>query len=919
MFSRAETRFSLLKLSFQAKVLLPVIAVLIALPAAVVLLLNEHIKRDTKRGAEQTLATADSVFRNSFSIREQSLIERFRNTVREPRFKAVASLGDQATMSAFLDKLLLEFSAEVEIMLFSPASGEAFSGAYRGESGELGLFESLTVGYAASAIRGELKSGLVVANRTPYNVISLPVFGTSQSVSAGALTICVRFGDETAEEMKSLARTDVLLFNDGDLLGGTLSLGKSEYLLKVLEGKSGTFADQIYTIEIGGENFHYLTRKIGDDRAHSFNYMLLSSYQERLEDLADTKTLLLGMSSVGIGFSIAFIWILIRNITRPLRLLRDGAEAVGKGDFSRKVESQTDDECGELADAFNRMTGNLQTSRTDLEKTVTELQTTQEQLLQREARLRESEEGLRLIIEGARDHVIFTIDDNHAISRWNAAAERILGFSNSEAQRMPYAYLFEPEDYAESRHTRMLDTAKREGRVEFEGWRRRKDGTRFWADVTISRLEKLVGSEGAGYVEIARDISARKEAEEAMRKARDAAEESDRAKSEFLASMSHEVRTPMNGIIGMAGILDSQDLNEEQRDCVDTIRMSADSLLAVIDDILDISKIESGKFELAYAPTNLHELVEESVQLAVPNWLGKGISVSVDIHDSVPLNIETDAARVRQALVNLVDNAMKFTEVGNVSVSVEGGVDDGIYRIIVADTGIGIPSNKLNKLFTPFGQIDSSFSRKHGGTGLGLAITQNIANLLGGNLIVSSQEGRGSKFCFSFKAKSLQEYASAGSPRKVSERKSGGDSGSKKANDALLADSHPLKILIVEDNAINLKVLAKVLGKFGYEADTAENGQLGLEAAEAGDYDFIFMDLQMPVMDGFESARAIFESENVRSDVYICAFTANAREEDIEACKAAGMQNFGSKPARPDKIRELLEAGIAWRSERVCS
>lgn len=909
MASETNIRRRTFKFSFQSKVLAPAIAVLIALPAAVVLLLNEHIKRDTKRDAEQTLATADSVFRNSFSIREQSLIERFRNTVNEPRFKAVASLDDQATMSAFLDRLLLEFSSEVEIMLFSPASGASFSGTHREKSKDLTRFLSLTSEYVADAIRGESRNGLVVSNRTPYNVISLPVFGTNRESSAGALTIGVRFDDKTAEEMKSLARTDVLLFSDGQLLGGTLSLNKSEFLLGVLEQKPRAITDDIHSIEIGGENFHYLTRKIGDDLSHSINYMLLSSYQERLEDLADTKTLLLGISSIGIGLSIAFIWILIRSITRPLRLLRDGAEAVGKGDFSRRVECETHDECGELAEAFNRMTGNLQGSRADLERTVSELQTTQEQLLQREARLRESEEGLRLIIEGARDHVIFTIDENHAISRWNAAAERMLGFSVSEAQKMPYAYLFEPEDYAKSQHTKMLDTAKREGRVEFEGWRRRKDGTRFWADVTISRLEKLVGSDGPGYVEIARDISARREAEEAMRRARDAAEASDRAKSEFLASMSHEVRTPMNGIIGMAGLLDSQNLSEEQKDCVETIRVSADSLLAVIDDILDISKIESGKFDLSYAPTHLRKLVEEVANLVEPNWSEKGIPIKIEFKGGVPDSVESDAARIRQVLVNLVDNAMKFTDFGSVSMIVERGSEDGVVRIIVSDTGIGIPAEKLDRLFTPFGQIDSSFSRKHGGTGLGLAIAQNIAGLLGGSVIVSSQEGHGSTFCFSFKAKSLPEEGSKPDTQMKQSPKGNGN--------VLLGESHPMKILIVEDNAINLKVLSKVLRKFGYEADSAENGQLGLEAAESGEYDFIFMDLQMPVMDGFESARAIFASESVSDEIYICALTANARQEDIEKCEAAGMQNFGAKPARPDKIKALLEAGIAWRQEKV--
>jgi len=763
---------------------------------------------------------------------------------------------------------------------------------------------------------------MVHASR-PYNVISVPVFGTLKDTAIGTITIGIRFGDEAVDELKSLARTEVLLATQRTLLASTLPINRAEELLDFLTQKTGQSLDEVHPIELDKENFHYLAGKVGENSTHTINYVLLSSYQDRLEALSETRTVLLGLSSIGIGVSITVIWILIRNITRPLRLLRDGAEAVGQGDFSRRVEVLSNDECGELADAFNQMTSNLQTSRSELEKTVVELQSTQDQLLQREARLRESEEGLRLIIEGARDHVIFTIDDQQTVSRWNTAADRILGYTVSEAQGMPYSNVFDPEDYAKNRHTEILDTARSEGRIEFEGWRRRKDGTRFWADVTISRLEKLVGSEGGGFVEIARDITARKEAEEAMRKARDAAEASDRAKSEFLANMSHEVRTPMNGIIGMTGLLSDQDLNAEQSDCIDTIRASADSLLTIIDDILDISKIESGQFEISNGPVDLTSLVKETAQFFAPHCEKKKIELSVTIDEHVPNTIQSDSARIRQSLVNLIDNAVKFTETGNITVKMECGQETDEIRILVQDTGIGIPADKLDQLFTPFFQIESSFSRQYGGTGLGLAITRNIAKLLGGDISVTSAETRGSTFCFAIKAKTLTETikpesALADRSKQQEQGTPSPKTAKKKTYDETFAEAHPLKILVVEDNAINLKVLTKILRKLGYQADTAENGKLGLEAAEANDYDFIFMDLQMPVMDGLESARRIFASKQVNA-IFIAAFTANARQEDINACQAAGMQTFAAKPARPDKIAELLKQGFTWREQASVS
>ncbi|MCH6256237.1 ATP-binding protein [Puniceicoccaceae bacterium K14] len=1026
------------RLSFQSKILLPVIGVLIALPVLMVGLLNNYVRTEALKEAERTLTTADSVFLNSLDIKKRLLLDRFRNLGNEPRTKAVASLNDSNTMSGFLDDLIFVADERIEVILYTSTIKEWQSGACREDTDTLESFARL-VSEQGNRLYGDYFAEITVLEGRPYHVISVPVYGVSGDFSVGVLTIGMRIGNEELVEQKSLSKADVLLIADGKLLSGTLSSEQSSEFLDAYAQEELSYGE-ITPQEIGGESFHTLSGRIENDVYGSLDYILLSSFEKRLQALRSASAMLWGLSALGVLISVLVIFITIRKLTRPLTMLRDGAELVGQGDFSQRVECDTQDECGQLASAFNRMTSNLQRSRSELEKTVVELQSTQEQLLSREARLRESEEGLRLIIEGARDHLIFTIDDEQKILRWNATAHGILGYSVSEAQGMQYSKLYDDEDSENHYHSEILDTARKKGQVGFEGWRRRQDGTRFWADITVSRIERLAGAKGGGYVEITRDVSARKEAEIAMKKAKDAAEASDRAKSEFLANMSHEVRTPLNGIIGMTGLLSQQNLTDEQRDFVDTIGLSADSLLAVIDDILDISKIESGKLEITHGPVDLVDLIEEVAKAFEPTCLEKNLSFAIVIEKDVPKEVETDASRLRQTLVNLVDNAVKFTETGGVNIVLSATEEDQL-SINVTDTGIGISQENLDNLFKPFFQVESSFARQYGGTGLGLAISQNIATLLGGNISVTSEEGNGSAFCLQIVAKRLSnetrfedlkrnkvlivadaekagealseqlsiwnadvarvsslpdlildrlkkdprqlvvveqsavrqdtlkclyEYkkstenvsilfqcesdssdisfseenrwskigrscyprafntklsnllglADKEEPSKglkkettVSQKKS----TKTKSKDPGFALKYPLKILVVEDNPINLKILNRILLNLGYETDQAENGQLAVEAAEAKAYDFIFMDLQMPVMNGLDACRQILDSEKVESPVYISAFTANSRQEDIDACKEVGMHDFGSKPARVEVLKEILVRGFEWR------
>ncbi|MBE7539838.1 MAG: response regulator [Opitutaceae bacterium] len=733
-----------LRFSFQAKVLAPVLAFLVLLPMVTIWIINRHVSAGAVVESRRTLTAADAVFRNSLDILERGLASRFRGFVNEPRFKAIAQLGDANTMTEFLRDSLDELGGEVEFLTYSVRPGTMLAGARRETRVDFGAFLSPTTRLAKTAFEGEAVVGTVFVGRSHYNVVCVPVLSTDRLAVAGVLTIGLAFGDRSLQELKSLTRADIAVFHDKQLTATTM-LHELPLLSEDEIGPGENPNSQlIFPIVVEGQHFFALS---GDYSATAgqpgFHYLLLSSYEASLQALRDIRFLLVSVSLIGIAVSSAAVWLLIRRITRPLRQLRDSAEAVGRGDFSHRVERFSNDECGELAGAFNHMTANLLASRTELERTVDMLRST-------DARLRESEEQLRLIIESARDHMICAVDASGRILRWNAAAERLLGHSASEAQGLGYAGLFSPEDCAAGVPARLLAAAQSTGREAFEGWRVRRDGTRFWVDVTLSRL-----TDGAGFVEISRDNTLRKEAEEALRTARDTAENANRAKTEFIANMSHELRTPMNAIIGMSSLLMDENLPSETGEGVRTIQSSAEALLAIIDDILDISKIEAGRLEINQQPFDLCGCVEATIDLFSARCRERHLDLAVHFARDLPRIVVGDAARLRQVLGNLVGNAIKFTERGGVTIhvstdrSVAGG--EGLL-FSVRDTGVGIPANRMERLFKMFSQVDASTTRRFGGTGLGLAIARRLVELMDGSIGVESEVGRGSHFFFTIRA-----------------------------------------------------------------------------------------------------------------------------------------------------------------------
>jgi signal transduction histidine kinase/DNA-binding response OmpR family regulator len=436
---------------------------------------------------------------------------------------------------------------------------------------------------------------------------------------------------------------------------------------------------------------------------------------------------------------------------------------------------------------------------------------------------------------------------------------------------------------------------------------------------TLSR--EISFGDGSAHVAAVRDIRERRaaqqserdhqrvadlqrEAHELRERARLAAE-ANRAKSAFLAMMSHEIRTPMNAVLGLATVLLNDELSEGQQQMVSVIRESGEALLRILDDILDYSKLDAGRLTLEPIPFSPASLTHEAVSVHGPSAMAKGLSISAAVDPAVPAMLLGDAGRIRQVLMNLVSNAVKFTDTGVVfiqvrCVEIHGSAVSVVWE--VRDTGIGISKEKLGRLFEEFVQADDSITRRFGGTGLGLAISRRIVEQMGGTIEVDSQPGLGSAFRFRL---TLEQADSKALAMPVAHDHAAG------LRAVLRYLGRPARLLVAEDNPTNQFVLEKLLRTFDIAVDVVGDGEAAVAAVSARAYDAICMDMRMPKMDGLEATRAIRRLDGPVAAVPIIALTANAFQSDVKACLEAGMKYFVAKPIASDLLCQALESALS--------
>lgn len=532
------------------------------------------------------------------------------------------------------------------------------------------------------------------------------------------------------------------------------------------------------------------------------------------------------------------------------------------------------------------------------------------------------EERFRTVVE-ATPSALLCLDSTGKVLLANTQAEQLFGYTRQELLGMSGELLRSESSRGQLVEARAsyLRHPYQKAFGELEGlYGRRKDGSEFPLEFS---LNPIVWLDGMAVLVSVNDITERKQVEQALRDAKESAEQATRTKSLFLASMSHEIRTPMNGVIGMAELLRTTPLTATQQEYVEIIQASGESLLLVINDILDFSKIEAGKLDLEIVDFDLRDVIEGARKLFTEPARRKRLALTVQMDSEVSTQLHGDPTRLRQVLINLISNAIKFTEQGEVSVRVrllEETTTHATLRLSVADTGIGILPDAQAQLFQAFTQADDSVTRKYGGTGLGLVISARLVEIMRGNIGFDSAPGKGSVFWFTI---TLEKQAARSWPAALAEPPAPYlaatevvaaptlvTSAPAEFTNALALSAGPARVLIAEDHPVNQQVVRSQVEKLGYQSEVVSNGREALLALNREAYALVLMDCQMPVMDGLAATAAIRQLTAPACHTPIIAVTANAMRGEREKCLAAGMNDYLSKPFKHQELAEIIQRWV---------
>ncbi len=534
-----------------------------------------------------------------------------------------------------------------------------------------------------------------------------------------------------------------------------------------------------------------------------------------------------------------------------------------------------------------------------------------------ETELALSENTSRLLLSGIKDYAVSMLDTQGNIMSWNEGAHIFHGFESREVIGKHFSMFFTAEDVNEGKPNVELQAAMKDGRFESECWRLRKDGSRFFANIVLTAIHDENGTV-VGFAKVTRDLTEWKKAEAQINEkaellertnkqleiARDRALEASELKSSFVANISHELRTLLSAILGLNELLLNTKLETEQFDFANKIQSAGQSLLSIVNDLLDLSKIEAGKMQLDRVSVNPTELLKDTTKLLQEAAINKGIKLITQVEDGIPSAIVTDPVRLSRVLVNLIGNAIKFTNKGEITVSLEpvngnGSSESSKLRFTVKDTGIGISEDEKRLLFMPFMQLDQSTTRKYGGTGLGLSISKRLVELMGGEIGLQSQKGRGSTFWFTLPfdlGRQEAQYPPVSSPVAISPA----------------GRSFDHTVLVVEDNQVLQEVVMRQLKSLGIDAYAVTTGEEALEELANRKYRLVLMDCHLPQIDGFEATRRIRQTEKGKdSHITVIAITAGAMKGDQEKCFAAGMDDYLSKPYTLDQLKQKLKEWLS--------